>query len=144
LGEIVSIWLKRAHGGPMDAVGEAELVAGRGLRGNADQGGRRQITIIEEAAWRDATRELGIDVDPAARRANLLVRGVDLANSRGRLLRIGECIVRVWTETHPCDLMDEMQHGLRAALKPAWRAGVSCEIVTGGTIRTGDFVQWTS
>src|ERR1700686_5813406 len=51
VGEIVSIWIKRAHGGPMDRVGEAEMVAGRGLRGNADQGGRRQVTIIDEGGW---------------------------------------------------------------------------------------------
>jgi MOSC domain-containing protein YiiM len=38
--------------------------------------------------------------------------------------------------------MDEMQQGLRAALRPSWRAGVFAEIVTGGTIRVGDAVNW--
>ena len=53
-GEILSIWIKRSHRGVMDAVDEAQAVAGLGLAGNADQGGRRQVTIIDEAAWRDA------------------------------------------------------------------------------------------
>ena len=142
MGEIAAIWIKRAHGGPMDAAAEAELIAGKGIAGNANQGGRRQVTLIDEAAWRDAQRDVGVDVDPTARRANVMLRGVDLADSRGKHLQIGECVVRVYGETRPCRLMDEMQSGLRAALKPHWRAGVFGEIITGGTIRVGDTVNW--
>ncbi len=40
-GTLEAIWLKRVRGGPMDPVASAELVAGRGLVGNANQGGRR-------------------------------------------------------------------------------------------------------
>ncbi len=52
MSEIISIWIKRAHGESMDSVDEAELVEGRGLAGNADQGGWRQITVIEaRTSW---------------------------------------------------------------------------------------------
>jgi|SRR5712691_2646236 len=141
MGEIVSIWIKRAHRGPMDRVPEAELVAGRGLRGSADQGGKRHITVITEESWDDAQEELGVEVDPSARRANVLLRGIDLESSRGQLLRLGECVVRVYGETRPCHLMDEAQEGLRNALKPNWRGGVFGEIVEGGTIRVGDAAE---
>lgn len=141
-GEIVSIWIKRAHGGPMDPVGDVQLVAGRGLAGSADQGGRRQISIIDETAWGDALRELGVDVDPSARRANVLVRGIDLQSSRGKTLRLGTCVIKVHAHNPPCNLMDETQRGLRMALAPHWRAGVVGEIVTGGSIRVGDSVEW--
>ncbi|HSP15207.1 MAG TPA: MOSC domain-containing protein [Thermoanaerobaculia bacterium] len=136
--QITSIWIKRAHRGPMDRVDEAELVAGRGVKDSADQGGKRQITIISEEAWDAAVAELGIGVDPAARRANVMIRGLDLADSRGRMLRLGTSVLRVDGEVRPCERMDEAQEGLRNALKPAWRGGVFCEIVEGGTIRTGD------
>jgi MOSC domain-containing protein YiiM len=136
--QIVSIWTKRAHRGPMDRVESAELVAGAGLRGSADQGGRRQITVISEGSWDDAQEELGVEVNPSARRANVLVRGVDLEDSRGRLLRLGSCVIRIYGETQPCNVMDEAQPGLRAALKSHWRGGVCGEIVEGGTIRVGD------
>jgi hypothetical protein len=43
----------------MDAVESAELIAGRGIAGNADQGGTRQITILDEAAWQTACAEAG-------------------------------------------------------------------------------------
>jgi MOSC domain-containing protein YiiM len=137
-GEIVNIWIKRAHRGVMDPVDDAEAIAGRGLVGNADQGRRRQITIIDEAAWREAAAETGHDVDPSKRRANVMLRGIPLAGSRGRLLRLGDCVVRILGETRPCEQMEEAQRGLREALSPNWRAGVFGEIVEGGAMRVGD------
>jgi hypothetical protein len=50
-GRLEAIWIKRAHRGPMDPVSTGRLLAGRGLVGNADQGRRRQVTVIEQAAW---------------------------------------------------------------------------------------------
>jgi MOSC domain-containing protein YiiM len=141
-GEVVSIWIKPARRLPMKSVESADLVAARGLAGSANQGGRRQITIIDESAWRDAVTELGVDVDPSARRANVMLRGIDLENSRGRYLLVGTALIRVFGETTPCRLMDEAQHGLRAALRPHWRGGISGEILEGGTIRLGDRAEW--
>jgi len=137
-----AIWIKRAHRGPMDRVDRAELVAGRGVRGSANQGGRRQVSIISQEAWDAAVEELGVAVDPAARRANVLVSGVDLENTRGKLLRIGPTLVRILGEVRPCERMDEAEEGLRNALKPHWRGGVFGEIVEGGTIATGDAVAF--
>src|SRR5207248_11150268 len=99
--------------------------------GSADQGGRRQISIIGEEAWNEAVRELGAGVDPSARRANVMVRGVDLERSRGKLLRIGACLVRIRGEITPCERMDEAREGLRAALRPHWRGGAFGEILEG-------------
>jgi len=137
-GDVVSIWLKRAHRGVMDGVESAQAVAGRGLAGNADQGGRRQVTIIDEAAWREAAAEAGAEVDPSKRRANVMVRGIALADSRDKLLRLGGCVIRILGETRPCERMEEAQAGLRQALRTAWRGGVFGEVVEGGLIRVGD------
>ena len=144
MGEVVAIWLKRFKGGPMDRVMFAEAVEGRGLARNANQGGKRQITIIDEARWKEATDELGIDVDPSARRANVMLRGIDLEMQRGRRLRIGRCVVRIYNETRPCEQMDDAQRGLRKALGPRWRAGAYGEIVEGGVIQLGDSAEWVS
>ena len=126
----------------MDPVLFAEAVPGRGLAGNANQGGKRQVTIIDEDRWKEACAELGIDVDPSARRANVMLRGIDLENMRGRTLRIGPMLVRIYNETRPCEQMDEAQQGLREALKPRWRAGAYGEILEGGVVRVGDEAEW--
>ena len=76
-GRLERIWLKRAHRGPMDEVPAATLVAGLGLAGNADQGGRRQITIIDQRAWDAAIEVVSAFVESRARRANRYHRAVD-------------------------------------------------------------------
>jgi len=139
MGRIEAIWIKRAKRGPMDRVQEAEMVAKRGLIGNANQGGRRQITLLDADVWETVMSELGSWIDPAARRANLLVRGVDLAHSRGWILRLGECQVKIFCETKPCERMDEVLPGLNQALYPNWRGGASGQVITSGTVRVGDF-----
>jgi MOSC domain-containing protein YiiM len=101
------------------------------------------VTIIDESRWSEACAELGVDVDPSARRANIMLRGVDLENMRGRTLRIGPVLVRIYNETRPCEQMDDAHEGLRDALRPRWRAGAYGEIVEGGVIRIGDTAEWT-
>jgi MOSC domain-containing protein YiiM len=126
----------------MDPASEAELVAGRGIVGNANQGGKRQVTIIAREAWADAIRELGTEVPAHMRRANLLVSGLHLVNTRGRVLRIGACRVRVYGETKPCRQMEEAHAGLQSALQPDWRGGVFGEVLDDGRIAVGDPVGW--
>jgi MOSC domain-containing protein YiiM len=141
-GRLEAIWLKRARRGPMDPVTEATLVAGRGLVGNADQGRRRQVTLIEREVWERLTLELGASIPPSARRANLLVSGCGLAGPRGRVLRVGACRLRVLGETRPCERMDEAYEGLREAMKPAWGGGAFAEVLDDGTIVVGAEVGW--
>lgn len=141
-GVLESIWIKRFKRGPMDPAPEATLVTGRGIVGNANQGGKRQVTIITREAWDAVERELGENVAPETRRANLLVSGVDLANTRGRMLRIGACRFRVYGETKPCWQMEEAHAGLQSALRPDWRGGAFAEVLDGGQITVGDRVEW--
>ncbi len=141
-GRLDRIWIKRFHRGPMDAVERAELRAGRGLTGNANQGGRRQVTLVARGTWDRVNEALGDDVDPALRRANVLVSGIELARTRGRVLRLGPCRLRINGETRPCERMDEAWPGLRAALDPEWRGGVYAEVLDDGDIAIGDPVGW--
>lgn len=141
-GRLEAIWIKRMKRGPMDAVRTANLVPGRGIVGNANQGGRRQITLIEQEAWNDLMRGLGGSADPSVRRANLLLSGTDLADSRGRTLRIGACRIRIYGETRPCEQMDEALSGLRTAMSRPWAGGAFGEVLDSGSIAIGDSVTW--
>jgi MOSC domain-containing protein YiiM len=141
-GEVAAIWIKRVRSGPMDAVLTARAVAGRGLVGNADQGRRRQVTLIEEEVWQELMARLQADAPPSGRRANLMLRGVRLADTRGRVIRVGAVRLRIAGETKPCERMDELLPGLREAMHPGWRGGAFAEVLDDGVVAVGDRAEW--
>ena len=141
-GRLDAIWLKRAHRGPMDEVHEANAIAGRGLDGSVDRSRRRQVTIIEREVWERLMQELGADISPSRRRANLMVSGVPLANTRGKVLRVGGVRLEIGGETTPCERMDEALPGLREAMSPNWGGGVFAQVLDDGIMTVGDEVRW--
>ena len=142
MGVLETIWIKRAKLGPMDSVESARLIEGKGLEGNANQGGHRQVTILSADVWESMTDDLGESLDPSVRRANLYVRGVDLEQSRGKTLAIGSVRIRVHGETRPCERMDAARGGLRRVMGASWRGGVFGEVLEGGPIEIGSDVRW--
>lgn len=141
-GALARIWIKRAKLGPMDSVPQAALRANRGLVGNANQGGRRQVTILEAERWAAHMEALHTSLDPSVRRANLLVRGCDLLNSRGRVLCIGRARLQIAGETKPCHQMDEVYDGLQAVMRPHWGGGAFAIVLIDSIISVGDAVYW--
>jgi len=141
-GRLEAIWLKRGHKGPMDAYERAILRAHHGLVGNADVGGKRQVTLLELERWQEMMEELGATLDPSARRANLLVSGIRLENRIGSILVVGQCQLRINGQSRPCERMDQVWPGLRQVMSQDWRGGVYAEVVKGGEIAVGDPVRW--
>ncbi|MGQ0646493.1 MAG: MOSC domain-containing protein [Gemmatimonadaceae bacterium] len=140
MGRLEQIWIKRFKRGPMDPVTDAQLEEGRGIAGNADRGGKRQVTIIARETWERHMAALGGSIDPAERRANLLVSGCELEDSRGKTLRIGTVRIIIRGETKPCEQMDDALPGLRNVMFNTWGGGAFGEVVAGGLIRVGDEV----
>lgn len=141
-GRVEALWSKRAHRGPMDPRAEAMLVPSQGMAGSVGRSRRRQVTILSREAWEAATTALGTVVDPSMRRANILVSGLDFHDTRGRVLRIGDCRLVIGGELTPCERMDEAAPGLQNALRPVWRGGVFAQVQEGGSVRVGDEVEW--
>jgi MOSC domain-containing protein YiiM len=141
-GRLEAIWSKRAHRGPMDALDSATLVVGEGVLGSVGKSKRRQVTVIEREVWDRVQEELQASIPYSARRANLMVSGVTLEETRDRVLRIGETRIKIGGHTMPCERMDEACEGLRARLEPHWGGGAFAQVIVGGTIRVGDVVQW--
>ncbi len=143
-GRLEAIWSKRAHRGSMDALETATLVAGEGLTGSVGRSRRRQVTIIEREVWDRVQEELQASIPYAARRANLMISGIALEETRDRLLRIGATLIKIGGHTTPCERMDEASEGLRAALEAHWGGGAFAQVIEGGTIQVGDRVEWVS
>lgn len=141
-GRVEALWTKRAHRGVMDPHREVVCVAGKGIHGSTGRSSTRQVTIIAQEQWNAMMRELGGALDPGARRANIMVSGIDLATSRGKVLRLGGVRVRIRGETRPCERMDEALPGLRAAMDPEWRGGAFGEVLDDGPVAVGDPVEW--
>lgn len=141
-GRLDGIWLKRSHRGPMDPFTTAHLVAGQGIAGSIDRSRRRQVTIISREVWERLMARLGADAHPSARRANLMVSGIELSNTRGRVLRIGAGRLVVGGELTPCERMDEVHAGLRELMRPDWGGGVFAQVLDEADIRVGDPVAW--
>src|SRR5205085_1606314 len=97
---------------------------------------------IEQEIWDDLMSQLGATLSPSERRANLMISGIRLANSRGRVLRVGVCRIRIYGETRPCERMDEAFEGLRDAMRAGWGGGAYGEILDDGQINIGDEVCW--
>lgn len=137
-----AIFIKRFHRGPMDARDRVRLVAGRGLEGNADQGGKRQVTVMSREVWDELMRVVGAPLDASWRRANLVVSGLNLADTSGRILRVGTCRLEIVGETRPCEHMDDAAPGLQAAMRERWGGGVYGLVLDDGEVVVGDEVRW--
>jgi len=125
----------------MDPVETATLDAA-GIVGNANRGGRRQVTIIARERWDELMRDLGASLPPSARRANLMVSGIELHESRGRILRVGPVRLRINGETRPCEQMEAAHAGLQALMRDRWGGGAFADVLAGGEIRIGQAVEW--
>jgi MOSC domain-containing protein YiiM len=141
-GRLEAIWLKRMRRGPMDAVERAMLKAHQGLVGNTDQGGRRQVTLLEQEVWEALMAQVGATLPPSTRRANLLLSGIRLVKSRKRILGIGACRIRTLGETKSCERMEEAYPGLQQAMYLDWAGGAFGEVLDDGEIAVGDPIRW--
>jgi MOSC domain-containing protein YiiM len=137
---LTSITIADSYGAGLRSLDSAELVAGQGIVGDRHFGGVRQVTVISTGEVGKAAAEFGVaTMDPAASRRNLVVDVPELPRHHGALIRIGDVVLSVWRDCAPCELMDEVYgEGARQALKE--RAGVSAQVVEGGSIRIGDRV----
>ena len=136
---IARVVQKRA---PMEETQAAVVSVETGIAG--DLRGRRpgrQVTVLFREGWDDACRDLGVFLPWTTRRANLYVEGIDRPRNIGGRISIGGVTLEVTQETKPCMLMEQFHTGLKSALTPDWRAGVCCDVISGGKIQIGDAVH---
>lgn len=132
---------------PCECVDRVEVTLAGGIAGDwrgamKGQPYKRQVTLIERGDWEAALLEVGRSIPWQERRSNLLVDGLDLPQVTGVRLRIGAVVVlEITRETDPCERMETLAPGLKAALLPDWRGGACAKVVTGGFIAVGDEIR---
>ena len=150
-GRILAIHIAPTGEAPMIPVSGVRALAGLGLEGDryalaqgsfsGNPGTGREVTLIEVEALRALVGELGLEVDPALTRRNLLTEGVALNHLVGREFRVGQARLRGMRLCEPCKTL------ARTSGKPAilpgliHRGGLRCDILEGGEIRVGDEVS---
>jgi MOSC domain-containing protein YiiM len=144
-GRLIGIARRPAHRAPMQTVEAALIEADGGVEGDhkGKKFPRRGVTILAREAWEAALAELaktgGADDLPwTARRANLLIEGVELPRALGGIVAVGPVVLEITYPTTPCKRMDEARDGLMRALYPEWRGGVTCRVLEGGRVAIGD------
>lgn len=148
MGSLVAIHVCGRAGEPLRSLEHAELVAGKGIKGDryfkglgqfspAVQDPDHEVTLIDQEEIERFNRLSGAGLDPAAFRRNLVTRGIDLGTLLDVEFSIGGtrlCGIRL---CEPCASLAERTH--RAVLKGMLhRAGLRAGIVSGGVIRLGD------
>jgi len=138
-GTVLGIARRNVKRGPMLALDQVEVSRAAGVAGDTrGRPGQRQITVLSAQAWLEACALAGTDLPWLARRANMLVDGLDLRGSSGGVLRLGDDIELLVTgELDPCERMDAAAAGLRLALTDNWRGGVTCRVQRGGLLTVG-------
>jgi MOSC domain-containing protein YiiM len=139
-GQVQWIGLRPARDVPMVEVGQAQVIAGKGLVGDryGSGSGKRGITLIQ-AEHLPAIAALSgrDDVAPALLRRNVVVSGIPLVALKGRRFRIGEA---VFEGTQPCDPCSRMEDALGAGGYNAMRGhgGLCARVLRDGVISLGD------
>ena len=151
LGRVASLHLHPAEsGGALQSVESFEVIAGKGVMGDArffgrvsrdtGQPSRRQVTLIEREQIAEHAAALGLpSIAPGAVRSNIETSGIDLIALLGREIEVGEAVLRLYAPREPCAKMDAICQGLRARMMNQ-RQGVLAEVVRSGRVRVGDAI----
>jgi len=140
MGIVLDIARRAKSRAPMEVISQCAISVEAGVeRDSRGLSRKRQVTILAQSDWQAATGELGRpDLPWTIRRANFLVADIVLPRISGTKLALGSAILEVTGQTDPCDRMDEQVPGLKAALTPDWRGGITCRVIRAGTVKIGD------
>ena len=144
MAKLIGIAIKQKKRAPMQTLESAFISIEKGVENDyRGKPSKRQVTIMSQKAWQDANVTLNMQLPWTTRRANLLVDVLDLENTAGKLIKVGDVVLLITQETDPCERMEEAAKGLHDALKPHWRGGVCCRVIGEGQVKLGDEVIHT-
>ena len=150
-GTVVGINVAPTGAAPMKSVTNAKAVAGRGLEGDRyysklgtysnQAGSGRDVTLIEIEAIDALKRDYEVDLDANRSRRNIVTQGIPLNHCVEKEFRIGDVVLRGTRLCEPCAHMEKLtvKGDMRGLVH---RGGLRAEIISGGSIRVGDTIQF--
>lgn len=118
---------------------EAELVAGRGIRGDLKGTPNRPLNLMSAEVLAGLAGE-GFQTGPGQMGEQIVFRGLDVNTlAEGDRVQLGEqAVVEMIKPRTGCDRFEHIQG--RPASSVQGRLGMMAKVVVGGTIRVGDSV----
>jgi len=130
---VVALHLSSGSRVPLQAAADVEAKPGEGLTGDRRRRPHRAVLFIEQ----EVLDTFGLT--PGAVREQVTVRGVSLvALPAAARIRIGSVLLEAGRMCAPCERMNELQPGLRAALEG--RRGRFFRVIEPGRFAVGDTV----
>lgn len=142
MGKVIGIAGKEKVGTDMVVYASAKASIENGI-GDDYRGAKkddRQVSIMSIESWNAVCAELDRKLHWTKREANILVEGIDLVDSVGDILKIGDFYIEITGELKPGNKMDKVFVGLKQALTPDWRGGVTGKVLNDGMIHENDKV----
>jgi MOSC domain-containing protein YiiM len=141
-GAVVWIGLRPARKAPLKPVEAVEIDEAQGLIGDHYLGRsrKRQVTLIASEHIAAIASYLGrAEVSPADLRRNIVTRGINLLALKDAWVQIGEAVLEITEECHPCSRM-EAAFGPGGYNAARGHGGLTARVVRGGWVRLGDAI----
>lgn len=147
-GMVEEIYVASEGSAAMERVDEVQTIEGCGIDGDRYCEGNGywtgldyvcEITLISTEDLDYIEKELGIRVRNGEHRRNIVTRGINLDDLRGKRFRIGEAVLEYDRPRPPCrHIQDLTEPGMTRALKG--RGGICARVVKAGRIQTTDAI----
>ena len=142
MASVKLICISPVAGGETIAIDAVTTIAGRGIEGDRycalDTEPSRQITLIECEVIDQFNQETASEFSYEMFRRNLVTEGVQLNNLVGETFYVGEVWFRGHELCEPCRYLQERLKATDLVKRLTHKGGLCCEILTSGTIRSGD------
>lgn len=140
-GAVYRISVSPRKGTRKENIRQATVIENRGIMGDAHAGSKRQISLLPFEAF-DTVRAHLPEIAPGDFAENITTRGMDFSSvAVGDRLRIGTDVRLVVTQIgKECHDDCYIKRAVGQCIMP--RLGVFASIVSGGSIRVGDKIEW--
>ncbi|MCL2066019.1 MAG: MOSC domain-containing protein [Treponema sp.] len=137
MGKIIAVCISAEKGTPKINIGEAEFVAGHGIKGDAHAGNwNRQVSLLSSEKIKSFQAQ-GAVIESGAFGENITAEGIDFSSlSVGTVLECGSVALEITQIGKECHNHCDIFHRMGDCIMP--REGVFAKVLAGGVIKTGD------